>query len=588
MFQRVIFCVVTVMLWSAESLAGQLSAKVEPQQIQFGDTVRLEVSYEGQDAGLIQPKFDVLGNDFIVYSTSSSMQVQYVNGVGQQKRVWTLVLMPQKEGTMVIPAISAGQYSTAQLNIEVLPTGVPTVKKTSQNAAKIVADNTDVTSANADFWMEMSADIKNPYLQQEVNTTLVIYDSKNIQFTEDPFFINADDWKIKQIGKPEITDKNGQRIIKIRYAMFPQKSGRLMLPAVQVKGYYIERSQNQTTKSVNGFFRFLDIGFDITDLTSQQKPIMMRTKPIEMKVKPIPEDYGNDWWLPATTVSLSARWSDERPVFKVGEAVTREITLSATGVDESQLPILEFAQNEAWKQYPENPVTVTVEQGRELRSTAVTRVVYIPQRGGEQIIPEIKLHWYNVKTHQIENAIIPAEKMYVGGMINDVASVARSATGASDAIPVASEKITEIHTDKKSGNSDLRLIILMIICAFLCGIICNYLFFRHRIVNNGERASDDSMSAITRNLRSADYRALRDSLMHWGEKMFKNNCINNLNDLAEQVKAPEFTEQMRLLNQNLYAGSNVPINAEIILKYVKKQQKSKATDKVAPLPDLYK
>jgi len=592
MWNKIKIYAVAALLWSTECWAGQLSARVEPQKIQYGETVQFEVSYEGDNSGLLQPHFEVLNDDFAVYSTSTSMQTQYNNGIAQQKRVWSLTLMPQKEGKVTIPAIKAGNYQTVPLNIEVLPSGSSSVQSgTAQSSAGAAA-----AANNADFWMDMTIDEKNPYVQQEINGTLVIYDNKNIQFTQDPIFENADDWEIRQLDEPVITDKNGQRIIKIKYAFFPQKSGNLTLPSVAVRGYYIERKPGDISRSVNGLLQLFEINFDVTDLVAQQKPVVLKTKPIAITVKPIPTDYGHDWWLPSTGVSLRSRWADKRPVFKVGEAVTREIMLSAAGVAENRLPVLELAENDAWKQYPENPVTDSSAKNGEVVSTAVTRVVYIPQRGGEQVLPEIRIRWYNVKTHHIENAIIPAEKMSVGGAVGKTQTTAPTATMADtpEALVEAVKNRLENKSENKPTNQteqrqrDILLIAAIIIGAFLCGGICNYLFLRRKITDTKTDCSGDLVNDIEKNLRRSDYRALRDSLLRWGEQVYSDVYINNLNDLSAQIKAPEFTEQMQLLNQNLYAGGTEKLNDKIIMNYIKNRQKVKSNPKKPPLPDLYK
>lgn len=589
-FGKITICCLTALLWAVQSWAGQLSAEVKPQRIQYGDTVTLEVSYEGTDAGLLQPQFDVLKDDFAVYSTSTSMQSQYVNGVGQQRRVWTLSLMPQREGKLVIPAIKAGSYQTVPLNIEVLPSGSSNVQSAPASSAS-AANNTTAAANNADFWIEMTVDEKAPYVQQQIIGTLVIYDSKDIQFTEDPTFESSDEWEIRQLGEPLITNKNGQRIIKLKYAFFPQKSGKLTLPSVTVRGYYVERKQGDNlSRSVNGLLQLFDINFDVTDLMGIQKPVMLKTKPITVEVKSIPADYGNDWWLPSTAVSLQARWADERPVFKVGEAVTREITLTAAGVAENQLPTLELDADAAWKQYPENPLQASEIRNGNLYAKAVTRVVYIPQKGGEQTLPEIKLRWYNVKTHHIEKAVIPAEKMYVGGAAGAVQTPVATSAGAIDAEVAALQNKLENPAEKPAPrqNTDIWLIAAVVMGAFLCGVVCNYLFLRRKITHPEEHLAGDAVGDIAKNLRRADYRALRDSLLRWGEQVYNDAYINNLNDLSAQIKAPEFEQQMQLLNQNLYAGGTAKLDDKIILKYVKNRQKAKSEAKQPPLPDLYK
>lgn len=589
----------TMMFWAALSLncfAGNFSASVEPQQVPLGDKVVLELSYDGDDAGRLQPDFSVLRNDFTVYATSTSMQSNYNNGIFQQKIIWNLTLMPKREGVLTIPAISAGNYQTAPVEVEVLPAGSATVQPQNNSASTTAGNGNAQAAANqqtSDYWAELRIEAKTPYVEQEVNGTIYVYDSKGIQFRSEPYFDNNDDWDIKRVGNAEISEKNGQRIIRFNYAFFPKKSGRLTIPPARMEGLHLEYEETPLSSSIGGFFRIFDANFDMSGLLGVQKQVVVQTKPITVEVKPIPADYGKDWWLPATALRLSAKWVDERPVFKVGEAVTREISLIASGVSENQLPELSFKENPAWKQYPENPRLTTATHGNEFISEAVTRVVYIPQRGGEQIIPEVKLKWYNLKTDKVETAIIPAEKMYVAGPVGDGAQPVVAAAPEAPKVPSAAELIgtkTTPQPIEKTETSPINkwFLAAIIIGAFLAGILFNYLFLHKKNTGAKEVSASDNLHLIEGNLKDKDYRALRDNLIAWGQKIYNDEFINNLNVLADKVNVPEFREQMLVLNGILYAGHTDSLDSNAILQSLKGKRAENAKKKQAPLPELYK
>ena len=508
---------------------------------------------------------------------------------------------------LTIPAIAAGQYQTTPLEIEVLPSGSATVQPQSQaGAGRLQAgaggqqanrQQQQPTAANgqtSDFWAELTVASKTPYVGQELNGTIFIYDKKGIQFQNEPYFEDTEDWEIRRVGDAEVSEKNGQRVIKFNYAFFPKKSGRLTLPAARIDGVYLTYEDSPVTNSIGGLFKMFEVNFDMTGLFGVQKPVSLHTKPLSVNVKPIPDNYGNAWWLPATALKLSAKWTDERPVFKVGEAVTREISLIASGVSDNQLPELEINESPAWKQYPEKPHLTTAVYNNELISEAVTRIVYIPQKGGEQVIPEVKLQWFNLKKQQIETAIIPAETMYVGGVVNTVAQPTPAptpvATGAT--MPTASEliadKLPAPAATAPNTPMNKALMLLVIIGAFLAGIIFSYLLSRHKTANDKEMSATDNLHLVEKHLKNGDYRALRDSLLEWGQKYYKSEFINNLNELADKVNVPEFKQQMIALNGILYAGRNENLDKEVILKCLKSKRDSGMAKKVSPLPDLYK
>ncbi|MBR3675939.1 MAG: BatD family protein [Alphaproteobacteria bacterium] len=573
--------------------AGDFFANVEPQQVPLGETVKLELSYNGDDAGRLQPDFSGLRNDFTIYATSNSMQSNYTNGVFQQKRIWKLTLMPKREGVLTIPAISAGNYQTSPVEVEVLPSGSAVVQPQKNATSAAAGTNNPQAAANAqssDFWAELAVESKTPYVEQELNGTIYIYDRKGIQFRSEPYFDDTDDWDIKRVGNAEISEKNGQKVIRFNYAFFPKKSGSLTIPVARMEGVYLSYEETPISSSIGGLFRMFDANFDMSGLLGVQKPVVLQTKPMTINVKPIPENYGKDWWLPATALKLSAKWIDERPVFKVGEAVTREISLIASGVSENQLPELEFKETSAWKQYPEKPRFTTATHGNEFISEAVTRVVYIPQRGSEQIIPEIRLKWYNLKDDKMEMAVIPAEKMYVAGPVSDVAQPAAIPATEAQKTPAAvvdksapkiAEKVANTATDK-------WLLLAIIIGAFLAGILFNYLFLRNKNANAKEVSASDNLHLIENNLKNKDYRALRDNLIVWGQKRYNDEFINNLNVLADKVNVQEFREQMAVLNGILYAGHTDTLDDKTILQCLKSKRVNETEKKRAPLPELYK
>ena len=599
MFQKFLLVLWFVCGIAGAANAGQLSANVNPRQVAYGESVQFELSYEGDDAGTIQPDLAVLGKDFAIYSTSSSMQSSFVNGVGHQKRVWTLLLMPKYEGKLQIPVITAGAYKTVPLEVEVLPAGSAirqspvsgqNVGTVSQNMQpnNTSAQNNAAQNGDNSFWAELAVDNKNPFIHQEIIATLVIYDQKGVEL-QMPAFENTQDWLIEMVGNPEITEKNGQRMIKINYSLVPQKSGVIEIPSVRIEGTYTDTSSTPVTNSIGGLMKLFEFNFNFQNILGTQKPIMLRTNPITVNVKPVPEDYGNYWWLPAEALVMDAKWSDSKPVFKIGEAVTREINLLASGVAAEDLPELSFPENPAWKQYPEKPqLNKMMHNGRRI-AQAVTHVVYIPQKSGDQEIPEIKLRWYNVRTNHIETAVIPAEKIYIqrdSAVENNIAATAPSAQNYEpQSFPeydkAVNKAIDELMQKIKFGVG--------IALAFAAGLLISFLLLRRR---SGQSKDETSVSGCVKQVEQAlkvcDYRLLRDGLLQWGEQVFVGKNVANLNDLSELIGDEQFSAQMLKLSGILYAGKQETLDGEVILNNIKRKYKKLKQHREKPLPDLYK
>ena len=61
------------------------------------------------------------------------------------------------------------------------------------------------------------------------------------------------------------------------------------------------------------------------------------SKPKTVEVMPLPKK-NKGWWLPSKNLKISEKWQPEPPVFKVGEPVTRTLTIIAVSYTHLTLP----------------------------------------------------------------------------------------------------------------------------------------------------------------------------------------------------------------------------------------------------------
>jgi hypothetical protein len=83
----------------------------------------------------------------------------------------------------------------------------------------------------------------------------------------------------------------------------------------------------------------------------------VKTAAITFDVKPKPDNYPLDaTWLPANNINIAETWSQSPEQFKVGEPITRTVTLAAEGLSAEQLPPI-FSEQEVdgFKFYPDKP-----------------------------------------------------------------------------------------------------------------------------------------------------------------------------------------------------------------------------------------
>ena len=314
----------------------------------------------------------------------------------------------------------------------------------------------------------------------------------------------------------------------------------------------------------------------------------MRSKPIDVEIKPIVAEYGDNWWLPAEALVLEGKWTDRKDDLKVGDAIIREIQLTAYGIADTQLPELKVPETPDFKIYPEKPrLSSTVNQGKIL-SQAVYRVVYIPQKSGKLRVPEFGLRWFNVNTQKIENAVVPAEIISVGknAQLQELEKKESSVQPEANDVKISENK----QADIPEKSLDMRLVMVMICLSFVLGVIVCYAIF---FFNNNKKQKEFNvkhLSLIRDYVKKHDYRNLQEELLAWAQIYLPNQKINNLNDLAKQINNADFSEQMQILNRILYAGAAENLSdADKIVVPLKEKQKSLKRNKNSKkaLPELY-
>ncbi|MBR2137062.1 MAG: BatD family protein [Alphaproteobacteria bacterium] len=580
MLARCLLLWIGSLLMTSVCFAETLEAFLDKTEVAYGEPIELKIVYDGTDVSSVRPDLDDLRRDFSIYSSSSSVQTSIINGKSETRKSWSIGLMPRKEGKIIIPEISVGNNKTSALEINVLsPDSSVEIEPEKQ---------TNQAQSTPDVYVELTLDQPKPYVQQEVNAVLTIHDKKGIQLSREPLFFGDDQWIIRSLGQPAVDYKNNnEREIKFYYALFPQKSGVIRIPEVQIDGYYESFTQNSTKPSTIGdLFRLFEI--DIDHMFGVQKPISVRTKSEKVEVQPIASGFENLWWLPAKNAAMAAKWDMMKPEFKVGQAVSREITFVAQGVDEAQMPEISLNSISEVKLYPEKPQISSFVDDGFVSSKLVMRVVYIPQKSGEIMIPAIEIPWFNTETQQMEKAVVPAQKITVkpdGSSLADDKQISAQIK-ETDSFDTAM-KMPKKEPARPQNNLWLWL---GIVGAFLAGMMISFCIMRPKVNRALTSKHENALKQIRQALERQDYRALRDSLLAFAKQTFPQEKVVHIQDLCALLHNEEFSAQMNLLNGILYADQTAQLDADLILSVLKNAAKRKndQPSEKEPLPKLYK
>lgn len=399
-------CLVFALLLSSVAYADvtKLVATVDKNPVMLDEAITLTVIATG-DADREDFDSTPLLKDFVVGRTSVSSQTQIINFDTTRTTSWTTTLFPQKTGEFTIPPFTIGGKRTQPITLKVIP-----VPKGNQQATR-------------DYYVTTEVDTSNVYLQQQIRYTVKLFLANQIErgSLQSPELENA---IIQQVGddKQYSDIVNGKRynVFERTFAIIPQQSGDFTIKGPVFSGEIVASNTNQRF----GFF-------------NRTEPLSRIGPEINISVKPIPTDIDYPWF-PSEFVQLNEEWPDNVN-FTVGEPVTRTITLSASGLQEEQLPDIPQRYPPDFKQYPDQSKTASAAKQGTLLAQRVVSVALIPTRAGNFVLPEVSVPWFNVKTGKTEYATIPPKSVVVAPASADQQNTAALPTTTPATEPAASQ-----------------------------------------------------------------------------------------------------------------------------------------------------
>jgi hypothetical protein len=512
-------------LWSALFVllsmpaTARITAEVDRTNIAMGETLRLTLT---ADAGERpdQISLEQLEIDFEILQRSSSTSARLIGGEQNITRTLEIELSPLREGILTIPAFNTGGRRTTPTAIKVSPEPEYALAEELVTFDATV-DNTEV------------------YVQAQVILTITLQQA-----------INLDNRAVSDVDIPDtyqepLEQKSFQRrsggrlwqVTELRYALFPQKSGDLLVPAIAFSGRELLPGRSLLGARLG-------------------RRIAIKSDPINIRVKPVPETFPGDVWLPAQQLSLTSRWSAAPEQLSIGDSTTRTLEITAQGLQGSQLPpVTSLGGTSGIKGLRFYPDKETIEQreiplgleGYRLQSEAL-----VSSEAGNWTLPERTIPWWNTKTDTLEFARLPEERIRV----TDLLAPKDSANSDIATTPVLTESTTV------SG----RLWQISATTGWLLAVILGALLWLRRRdakanLPHGQTDIDAQKTQHLMSVRKAcstnDPVAARLAVLTWGHKRFNDSSPNTLNEIAARVGG-DLAVELRAIDTLLFSKESNP------------------------------
>ena len=379
-------CVVLFMLcWQMCTVAAaSFTASVDRVQLNAGESVELILETD-DTSQFLTPDLSPLKPFFELLSSKQVNRLSTAAGTAKPVTQWILTLLPKQSGFVIIPALTLGQLQSTPLNLHI---------------------NEQHEQANAPVepvYIDTQLDHDAVYVQAQLLLTLRIYHAIPLFADSNLTPLLLDNARVEQLGQPRTFEQhiNGVRhgVIEIKYAIFPQQSGQLQIPAQVFSATLAGHNPQSLTP-----FR-----------AEPGQRIEVKSAQIPLQVKDIPSTYPTDAaWLPARALRLEHSWTPSLDShLNVGSAATRLLSVHAQGLPSSQLPTLDINNSNAYKVYRDKPSFSHQYTEQGLDSSRSERQAFIFQEAGLVQLDAIQLPWWNTQTDQLEYAQLNEQRVLI-------------------------------------------------------------------------------------------------------------------------------------------------------------------------------
>ncbi len=367
-------------LWVMPLQAAEVSARLDRNRIIEGETITLILQTDDPKQNL-DADLSVLENDFVVLDRRSETQMSIINGRQSATVRLMLVLEPRRSGDLQIPPLQVGANTTRAIDVHVDP-----MPELEPGELPPVFIEVSITNENSSH-----------YVNAQLSLTVRVYYKQNLTEAaiSQPEPAPASVRLLNELAFQ--ADRNGvhYRVLERHYAIFPERSGELTIPPLQLTGRLVERRKDQLWRPpVRG------------------RRVQVKSEPIQLTIRPRPATAAGAAWQPARQLELSEQLSlvDD---LRVGEPVTRTVIVDAVGLEENMIAEPAWPEISHARIYPDQPQGISRDDGQWVLGHKEFRYAVVPEKEGPLVLPELTVHWWDTISDRQRTSVLPSRVIQV-------------------------------------------------------------------------------------------------------------------------------------------------------------------------------
>ncbi len=508
-----------ILLPGADALAA-VAAKLSRSNVELNESFTLEIVADMQ-AVSGSPDVSPLYADFDVGQSLQQENTTIVNGQISRTLTWSYALMAKRTGQLEIPPITVGNAQTRPLTI-------------------VVNEPSELPPGEADVFITAEVDQEYTYVQAQVLYRIKIYRAVPTRqpALRDPGFTGAE-VLVENAGDDRsyeaILNGRAYNVVERTYAVFPQQSGEIAISPARFEARVL-RNGRITGRKV----------FESEALTIDVQPI-----------PPPPAEFPDAVWLPARDLELSEDWSRDVDELTAGEPITRNLTISALGQLETQIPQIDPPEVAGVRIYPDKPELSRLVQAGGIRGQRKDEYALIGVSAGIVELPEMALPWWDVSAGEWRVARLP------GRMFSILA-----ASDPAPAEPVTRTVETELSAEPGTltvYSGFWRRVSEALAVAWLLTVVAWWWSSRPARDRPTARRQEpgtpphkqqtQALKAARKAALAGDPKTLRRAMLQWAELEWPGRAPRSIGALATRVSAPLADELRRLSSASYGPGA---------------------------------
>lgn len=309
------------------------------------------------------------------------------------------------------------------------------------------------------------------------------------------------------------------------YTLYPQQPGDFQVPPAQIGVTYASKPPKSTTARVSiAALRFH------ADLPAAAQ--------------------GLDYFLPTTQLTMQQKWSGPLDKVRVGDTITRTITVSASKMQAMLIPPLPAQAPDGIRVYPGQPIVqdMKTNRGDFVAGRRTESAKYLIQKEGDYTLPAIELKWWNLSTKRLQTAILPTVHFVASrnpGVVTELPPEAESVVVAPPE-PVSFWKRYKAQVELGIPMALGILLLLWLALRYISRIVGGARAWRERVKRSEPQYFRNLMQACRRNSPSDAYSRLLEWLRLWRPGI-------RLQEFVAESQDPELAAQIDGLGCAIYS-----------------------------------